>query len=109
MINGVIEKGSLNANAYQIISLATADPGYPIAVTIKLINTNGDACLASIYTVGQNDTTLSNGDSIYNQYQLEPYASLLIDVLIMSFDESIILLSSASNVNYYVTGVQSPA
>jgi hypothetical protein len=109
MLNGVIEKGSLTANQYSFITMNGADPGYPIAVTIKLINTNGDACLVSVYTVGQNDTSFSNGDSIYNQYQLEPYTSLLIDVLIMSFDESIILLSSASNVNYYVTGVQSPA
>lgn len=109
MINGVIQKGALVGNKYTAISLSDADPGYPIQVTIKLINTNGDPCIVSVYASQQNANSPSNGDSLYNQYVLQPYTSLLIDVLTMSFNESILLLSSASNVNYYVTGVQSPA
>jgi hypothetical protein len=109
MINGVIAKGTLTANKNQSISLSAADPGYPIQVTIKLINVSLFPCVLSVYASNQNANSPSNGDALYNQYTLNANESLLIDVLTMSFNESIILLSSSSNVNYYITGVQSPA
>lgn len=109
MLNGLIGKGALIANKYQGLQMTGADPGYPIQTTIKLINTNFVSCIVSVYTTQQNATSPSNGDAIYNQYAINANESLLIEPITMSSDEGILLLSSASNVNYYVTGVQSPA
>lgn len=109
MINGLIEKGSLVSNKYQAIQLSNADPGYPIQTTIKLINTNSSPCIVSIYLTQENASGPSNGDSVYNQYTLNANQSLLLESVAMSFNEGILLLSSASNVNYYITGIQSPA
>ena len=109
MLNGLIGKGALVANKYQDLQLTGADPGYPLQTTIKLINTNPVACIVSVYLTQQNATSPSNGDSVYNQYTINANESLLIETIAMSSDEGILLLSSASNVNYYVTGVQSPA
>ncbi len=107
MLNGVVGKGILTVNQYLSLPLTGADPGYPVRVSITLINTASQVASINLgFTETQNQP--SNQDIIYQQFQLQPYQTYEFDVFTLSYNEYVSLLSSAPNVNYYITAIQSP-
>lgn len=108
MIAGLISKGALSAAAYTPINLNSAIPGYPIQVSIWVNNTSNQTVLISLFLSEANETSPSNGDSVYQQYPLAPNTTFNFDVITMSSTESILLFASAAGVNYRVSGVQAP-
>lgn len=107
MLNGVVGKGTLTLNQYLSLPLTGADPGYPVQVSITLIN-NGNLTASINLGFTETPNQPSNQDIIYQQFQLQPYQTYEFGVFTLSYNEYVSLLSSVANVNYYITAIQSP-
>lgn len=108
MLNGIVGKGTLAINQYLSLPLTGADPGYPVQVSITLINTASTIATINLGFTESQTQNPSNQDIIYQQFQLQAYQTYEFGVFTLSYNEFISLLSSADNVNYYITAIQSP-